>query len=166
MKTHWKKTIDKDWIGTYVLPEEQPIVVKLISVKHQEVKVKGVKGMYKVAYFAPNPHFNKPMLLSANINLERLTKLTGTPYLEDWINLDLMVTLQQEMDKAFGGGKDWALRIAEKAPVIKTVDDYKAEGDTLRNAKNTDELKIAFLALTVEQQALFTPLKNELKTKL
>jgi hypothetical protein len=119
MKTHWKKTVDKDWIGTYILPEGKPIVVKLLSVKYEEVKVKGVKGMYKVAYFAPNKYFKKPMLLSANINLKRLEKFTGTPYIEDWININLDVTLQQEMDKAFGGGKDWALRIAPTLPRVE-----------------------------------------------
>ena len=119
IKTHWKKTVDKDWIGTYVLPEGKPIVVKLLSVKYEEVKVKGVKGTYKVAYFAANPYFKRPMLLSANINLKRLEKLTGSPYIEDWASINLDVTLQQEMDKAFGGGKDWALRIAPTLPIVK-----------------------------------------------
>lgn len=118
MKTHWKKTIDKDWIGTYILPEEKPIIVKLISVKYQEVKVKGVKDWYKVAYFAKNQYFDKPMLLSASKNLKRIEDLTGSPYIEDWVKLDLWVTLRQEMDKAFGGGKDWALRIAPEKPTL------------------------------------------------
>lgn len=143
-KTHWKKTIDKDWIGTYVLPEARPIVVKLISVKYQEVKVKGVKDWYKVAYFAPNKYFDKPMLLSASKNLSRLEKLTGTPYIEDWEKLNLNVTLQQEMDKAFGGGKDWALRISEVAPRVKKTEilpDTDQWSNAIKHLKGKGDIK-------------------------
>lgn len=118
MKTHWKKTVDKDWIGTYVLPEGQPIIVVLSHVKKHEVKVKGVKSERVVAYFANNEHFNKPMLLNST-NMSRLQKLTGTPYIEDWSKLDMHVTLCQEMDRSFSGGKDWALRISPVAPRVE-----------------------------------------------
>lgn len=117
-KTHWKKTVDKDWIGCYVLPEEKPINVKLLRVEYKEVKVKGIKDWYKVAYFDKNEWFDKPMLLSANVNLERVEKITGSPYIEDWGEINIVVTLQQEMDTAFGGGKDWALRIAPELPIL------------------------------------------------
>lgn len=166
VKTHWKKTVDKDWIGTYILPDSKPIIVKLISVKYEEVKVKGVKGLYKVAYFAKNDYFDRPMLLSANKNLERLTKLTGTPYIEDWVSLDIWVTLQQEMDKSFGGGKDWALRIAPQAPQVKTTSDYPAEDKALRDCKDLQELQTAYLALPKNMQSLFKGVKDELKTEL
>ena len=44
-KTHWKKTLDKDWIGTYILPDEKPIRVTLSHVKEEDIKnVKVVKG--------------------------------------------------------------------------------------------------------------------------
>lgn len=115
MKTHWKKTIDKDWIGTYVLPEGSPIDVVIKSILHEEVKIKGVKEWHRVAYFEKNEHFDKPMLLNPT-NCLRIEKLTGTPYIEDWKDINLKVTLCQEMDKAFGGGKDWALRISKVAP--------------------------------------------------
>jgi hypothetical protein len=166
VKTHWKKTVDKDWIGTYILPDSKPIIVNLISVKYEEVKVKGVKGLYKVAYFAKNDYFDRPMLLSANKNLERLTKLTGTPYIEDWVTLDIWVTLQQEMDKAFGGGKDWALRIAAQAPQVKTVLDYPNDDKALRACNSLQELQATYLALPKELQSLFTGVKNALKTNL
>ncbi len=162
-KTHWKKTVDKDWIGTYVLPESKPIIVKLISVKYEEVKVKGVKGLYKVAYFEKNEHFDRPMLLSANVNLKRLSALTGTPYIEDWEKLDLWVTLQQEMDKAFGGGKDWALRIASTAPQMKTIKDYPNEEASLRECANVEQLKFVYGELSKDLKVLFTALKDELK---
>jgi len=166
VKTHWKKTVDKDWIGTYILPDGKPIVVKLISVRYEEVKVKGVKGMYKVAYFAKNDYFDRPMLLSANVNLDRLSKLSGTPYIEDWYNLDLWVTLQQEMDKAFGGGKDWALRIASVAPQMKTIADYPQEKKSLEECSTLAELQKAYIALPKDLQKLFVTTKDSLKSKL
>jgi len=166
VKTHWKKTVDKDWIGTYVLPDSKPIIVKLISVKYEEVKVKGVKGLYKVAYFAKNDYFDRPMLLSANVNLSRLSKLSGTPYIEDWYSLDLWVTLQQEMDKAFGGGKDWALRIASVAPQMKTIADYPNEKKSLEDSQSLAELQKNYLSLSKELQKLFVSTKDTLKTKL
>jgi hypothetical protein len=166
MKTHWKKTVDKDWIGTYVLPNEKPIVVKLLKVLYEEVKVKGVKGKYKVAYFEKNEHFDKPMLLSANKNLERLSHLVGSPYIEDWANINMYVTLQQEMDKSFGGGKDWALRIAPNPPQIKTIKDYPKEEKLLNESKDLKELQERYLSLSRELQQLFVSKKDELKTKL
>lgn len=166
MKTHWKKTVDKDWIGTYILPDSKPIIVKLISVKYEEVKVKGVKGMYKVAYFDKNEYFDRPMLLSANVNLDRLSRLSGSPYIEDWYSLDLWVTLQQEMDKAFGGGKDWALRIASVAPQMKTISDYPIEKKSLEDCESLADLQKAYLALSKDLQKLFVSLKDELKNKL
>lgn len=163
--THWKKTVDKDWIGTYILPEGLPIVVKLLRVEFKKVKVKGVEGEYKIAYFEKNEWFDKPMLLSANKNLDRIAKLSGTPYIERWGGLNMWVTLQQEMDQAFGGGKDWALRIASTAPQIKTIEDYPTEKELLFNCESMEELGTAFKSLSRELKALFNDFKNNLKTK-
>ena len=128
-KTHWKKTIDKDWIGCYVLPPSGkpdngkpdsnpylPVVVTILKVDYKEVSVKGQDKLHKVAYFAKNPYFNKPMILSASKNLSRLSKFAKSAYVEDWGDLNFKVTLQAEWDMKYGGGKDWALRIAAKLP--------------------------------------------------
>jgi len=165
MKTHWKKTMDKDWIGVYNLPEGKPIRATIISIKYQEVKVKGVLGWYKVAYFAKNKHFDKPMLLQAAVNLKRVSKLTGSPYVEDWIKLNLKVTLQKEMDKAFGGGKDWALRIAEKAPekvlVPLTADKIINAIAFIKEGKTMDDLKETYSISPEIEKQILEGLKNE-----
>lgn len=121
-KTHWKMKMDKDWIGVYVLPEGKPILVTLLGVKWEKVKVKGKMEEHYVARFAPNPYFDKPMLLSANVHFDRLEEWTGSEYYEDYENLNIKVILQREMDKSFGGGKDWALRMV-LPPELK----YKSE---------------------------------------
>lgn len=116
--THWKKNIDTDWIGCYVLPNGQDIVVTLLRVEFKKgVKVAGKKQDKYIAYFAPNPHFDKPMLLNKT-NLRRVELLTGTPLIENWANLNIKVTIGQEMDKCIGGGEDWALRIKAQKPVL------------------------------------------------
>jgi len=112
-KTPWKKTIDPNFIGTYILPEDKPINVVITNVEWKKTKVMGQDQKKSIAYFAPNQYFDKPMLLNAT-NMTRLERITGSKYIEDWKNVS--VTLQREMDKSIGGGKDWALRIAPIAP--------------------------------------------------
>jgi hypothetical protein len=130
--THWKKNIDTNWIGCHVLPNGQDIVVTLLRVEFKKgVKVAGKSQDKYVAYFDKNPYFDKPMLLNKT-NLKRVEILTGTPIIENWGNLNMKVTICQEMDKCIGGGEDWALRIKAKAPVltlpILTIDSPNFKG--------------------------------------
>lgn len=133
-KTDWRKTVDKDWIGCYILPDSGvedtgnpkdkenrtnpygKITVNLIKVEFKTVKVKGKDEKHKVAYFAKNDFFNKPMLLSSKTNLERIQKISGSRFIEDWGNINKEVVLQAEWDRSFGGGKDWALRVVYVKP--------------------------------------------------
>jgi hypothetical protein len=120
-KTHWKATMDLDWIGAYTLPEGKPINVTLVSVKNERVKVRGREGIHKVARFAKNKYFDRPMLIGAKVNMKRLERLIGSEYFEDWANININVTLCREMDLKYGGKKgekDWALRFAEQAPTL------------------------------------------------
>lgn len=138
-KTDWRKTVDKDWIGCYILPdsgvvdEGSPkdkinstnpygkIKATLLRVEYKTVKVKGKDEKHRVAYFAKNDFFTRPMLLSSKTNLERVEKIAGSRFIEDWGNINKEVILQAEWDRSFGGGKDWALRIVylKPNPVLK-----------------------------------------------
>ena len=110
-------------IGVECLPNGKDITVTIerISFVENEV-INGDKQSAWVCYFKTNEYFKLPMVLNAT-NKKRLAKLGGTPYLETI--KDLTVTLTQEMDKAIGGGKDWALRISNikpaQAPVEKPI---------------------------------------------
>jgi len=166
-KTHWKSTMDKDWIGCYALPmsgkpdtgkpDSNPyltVVVTLLRVKLENVKVRGVMGEHRVAYFASNPYFDRPMLMNSAKNLTRLSKFTKTPIIEDWVDLNIRVTLQAEWDSKFGGGKDWALRIADKLPdkpklpTEKLSDALKAVSD---GNTSVDKIKATY-TLTKDQE--------------
>ncbi len=145
--THWKKKlVDVNWIGTYVLPNEQDIIVTLIKVEWKEgVKVMGQAKSCFVATFAPNEYFDKPMILNKT-NLKRVTKLTGTPNIEQWTNLNINVTLCQEMDKSVGGGQDWALRIKQTSPddnMLKELNElYKAKESVLDKDQKAAALRV------------------------
>lgn len=123
-KTPWKKTVDPNYIGTYVLPEDKPINVVILRVEWKNTKVMGQDKKASIAYFAPNPYFDKPMLLNVT-NMKRLERITGSKYIEDWLNVS--VTLQREMDKTPTGGKDWALRVAPIAPKTAATAKLKLE---------------------------------------
>lgn len=103
-------------IGCEVLPSGNPISVVIDHIAWVEKEqVNGENKPSWVAYFRQNPYFSLPMVLNAT-NKKRLARLSGTPYLETVKNLP--VTLCQEMDKAIGGGKDWALRVSQIAPKV------------------------------------------------
>lgn len=134
-KRHWKKDIDVEWIGTYILPESKDINVKLTKVEFKkDLKVAGKKKDQHIAHFEQNKWFDKPMLLNRT-NLKRLTMLLGTPYYQDWGNV--WVTLTQEMDKTVTGGTDWALRIKPALP--------KMEKDELTKEHPKYEAVVTFL---------------------
>jgi len=102
--------------GIEILPNGKDInvVIERIVWSENEV-INGEKKPAWIAYFKQNQHSSLPMVLNAT-NKKRLARLAGTPYLESVKNLP--VTLTQEMDKAIGGGKDWALRVSQIAPKV------------------------------------------------
>jgi len=109
---HAYATMDKNFIGAWALPNGQPIKVEIDHVTEETVKVAGHNKHAAIAYFKPNPYFDKPFILAARKNLDRLAEWTGTFNILEWNNVK--VTLCQELDKNPKGGKCWALRIKPK----------------------------------------------------
>jgi len=132
---HAYATMDKDWIGAWVLPEGKPIKVRLKEVLEKDISVAGRKKHAAIAYFEPNPYFNKPFILSAKKNLDRLTEWFGTANIYKWKNFD--VKLQQELDKnPNGGGKVWALRICPKAELKPDTETWTKTVAWLKDSKD------------------------------
>lgn len=126
---------------------------------YEEVEVRGRKGLYKVGYFDKNKHFDKPMLMQANVNLRRISKLVGSPAIEDWGDINMDVTLQAEWDQKVGKGKDWALRIAEEAPrKVELTPESKKWDDAIKALKSgnvkMDQIKAAYDISTKNEEAL------------
>lgn len=103
-------------IGIECLPNGKDITVVIDRIAWVEKEqINGESKPAWVCYFKQNPYFTLPMVLNAT-NKKRLARLAEDAYLERVKNLP--VTLTQEMDKAIGGGKDWALRISVVKPRI------------------------------------------------
>ncbi len=113
---HYRYGGDITHIGMEVLPSGKDIVVEIERIAYVErEKINGETKSAWIGYFKKNPYFTLPMVLNST-NRKRIARLSGTPYIETVKNLP--VTLTKEMDKAFGGGKDWGLRISLIAPKI------------------------------------------------
>lgn len=161
MKTNWKKTLDKDWIGTYILPDEKPIRVTLSNVKEEDIKVAGHSKHSAIGYFKENPYFDKPMIISQKVNLERLEEITGSKYIEDWV--DVEVILQQEWDKTPKGGKCWGLRIVKIPELTPEHESWNPILEWIKkDEKNKIEIALRMFKISDEN---LTKLKEECQAK-
>lgn len=117
-KTHFKKAFNTPYLGSQDLPG-----YKDMNATIERVILQGSEGLkensnFNIAYFKDTNL--KPMLLNAT-NSKRLAKLAGSPYIEDWLNIEVTLTVQKV--RAFGDIHD-ALRIREvtrKNPVSLPV---------------------------------------------
>lgn len=114
-KTHWKKLTNPDYIGAYTIMDgdknDKELIVTIKEVKRQMVQgPDGKKEECTVCHL-----FNqKPFILNAT-NQKIMTKLFGSPFIEDWAGKAM--TLYVAKVKAFGETID-ALRVRDKPPVI------------------------------------------------
>ena len=109
MKTHWKKTFNPDYIGAYALEpgEERKVKIKNV-VREDVVGQNGKKEECTVAYLDNE----KPLILNRT-NCKIISKLYGTPYIEDWSGKE--VILYATKVDAFGEEVE-ALRIRQRLP--------------------------------------------------
>lgn len=112
-KTHWKKLHNPDYIGAYSLDQGGKFVdLNVIITKVNKHLVKGPDGKEEECIVAELKG-QKPLILNAT-NCKTLKKLFDSPYIEDWCNKK--VTLTVEKVKAFGDIHD-AIRIKKSLPV-------------------------------------------------
>jgi hypothetical protein len=157
MKTHFKKLRNPNYIGSWDLMDENGnINNKILTIK--EVKKDFVFDGNGSKEECVVIHFNesKPMVMNAT-NLKAVSKVIGTPFIEDWVGNKLEVTSKKV--KAFGEIHD-ALRI-----VIKKIESFKPELTKIQNCKNLAELKTAWEKLSNEEKSNsdFINLKDKLK---
>ena len=109
--THWKKTTNPNYLGTYALDEGKDMVLTIARIAPREMIVgsDGKKEECPVAHFVENV---KPMILNST-NMKMIAKLYKTPYIEHWAGKKIQIG--SEMVKAFGTITD-ALRIRDVIP--------------------------------------------------
>ena len=111
-KTHWKKLNNPDYLGAYAFQPGEEKTVTIREVKRQTVynPSGGGKEECTVAYFEEDV---KPLILNTT-NCKTITKVWGTPYIEDWPGR--RITLKVKKVNAFGEVVD-AVRVSSERPI-------------------------------------------------
>lgn len=141
-KTHWKKLENPDYLGAYVLQPGQDLVVRIASVKQEEVynPNNNKKEVCTVAHFSNKDV--KPMILNAT-NCKMISKIYDTPYIEDWVGKWISIYIAKV--KAFGEVVE-ALRIRNRIPTTEKFycEDCQKEivGQSGRTAAELAEIAI------------------------
>jgi hypothetical protein len=158
-KTHWKRLINPDYIGAYMVQEDT--TVKIESVTRQLVKGEGGKSEECTV---ANLQGTKPFILNRT-NSKMITKLYGSPYIEDWVGK--LITLYPTTTKVAGETVE-CLRIRPSVPkpANQAAPDYTNQAATLRNCQDLASLQFEFKALDSKAQLALVAVKDEMKLKL
>jgi hypothetical protein len=127
-KTHFKKAFNTPYLGSQNLPDYKDINLIIERVELRESKGLKENSKFNIAYFTDVNV--KPMLLNAG-NSKIVSKLADSPYIEDWINIEVTITVKKV--KAFGDHHD-ALRIREvtrKTSNLPTLNESSKKWDEL-----------------------------------
>jgi hypothetical protein len=114
-KTHWKQNFNYDYLGAYSLQEGQEVVLTINTVSKKMVMGSGgQKEECTVANFLEAVNGEKKPMILNKTNCKIISKLYGTPYIEDWKGKRVTIYVQPDI-KAFGELVD-ALRIKQIIP--------------------------------------------------
>ena len=95
--THWKKLENPDYIGSYAFQPGETKTVTIAKVTREIVTgPDGKKEECTIVHFVEN---EKPLILNAT-NGKMISKLTDTPYIEQWAGHRIMLGVEKV--KAFG----------------------------------------------------------------
>lgn len=110
-KTHWKKWNNPDYLGAYAFQPNEEKTLTIKEVKREMVFNPSGSGKEEctVAYFEEDV---KPLILNAT-NCKTITKVWGTPYVEDWKGRK--ITVKVKKISAFGEMVD-AVRVSNTRP--------------------------------------------------
>jgi len=114
MKTHWKKSFDSPYIGSWDLDEYKDLTLTIQEAKSEMTKDLKENSIKNVIYFQED---YKPMIVNST-NSKMIKNICGSPYLEDWKGC--RITLFVKEVRAFGENHD-ALRIREKTKELPTL---------------------------------------------
>lgn len=160
-KTHWRKLVNPLYIGSYMV--ESDTTVKIIKVIREIVKGENGKSEECVVAYLEG---TKPMILNRT-NMKTITKLYGTPYIEDWVGK--FVTIFSTTTKVAGETVS-CLRIRSTVPTGTATSqkpvDYTNQIATLRGCTTLDNLKFEYSALDKAAQTALVGVKDEMKAKL
>ncbi len=112
-KTHWKKLNNPDYLGAYALEPGKDLVLTIKRAGQETFT--GTSGKKEEGLLVHFMGDVKPMICNAT-NAKTITKLAGSPYVEDWGNVKIALFSQEV--SAFGETVD-ALRVRPYPPKTK-----------------------------------------------
>lgn len=115
-KTHWKKLTNPDYLGSYAFQPGEEKTVTIKEVRREMVFTPSGSGKEEctVAYFVEDV---KPLILNST-NCKEITKLYGTPYIEDWAGRRIILKVKKI--SAFGEMVD-AVRVGNTRPADEAI---------------------------------------------
>lgn len=113
-KTHWKKLTNPNYLGSYAFQPGEEKTVTIKEVKREVVQNQNGKEECTVAYFEEDV---KPLILNKT-NCDMISKVWGTPYLEDWTGKKIILKVKRI--SAFGEMVD-AVRVSKDRPAEETI---------------------------------------------
>lgn len=144
--------VNPDYIGAYMLEQGQDMVITFESVKREMVTGSGGK---KEECTVAHLRGQKPFIVNRT-NGKMITKVLGTPYIEDWVGKSVTV---YATTTSVAGEKTECLRVRPTLPVI----DRSAQVAQINACKTIEELKTVWAAVGCpELETIKNNKKNEL----
>ena len=158
-KTHWKKLTNPDYLGAYALDDGKDVILTISYVREEKVTGSdGKKDDCVVCHFSERV---KPMILNLT-NMKTITKLFGTPYIEDWSGRRIQIGIEKV--KAFGDVVD-ALRVRKFIPA-ENVPKCESCGGEIQPRGNNSAEQIAAYTKKKYGQALCSACATRMATEL
>lgn len=158
-KTHWKKLTNPDYLGAYALDDGKDVILTISYVREEKVTGSdGKKDDCVVCHFSERV---KPMILNST-NMKTITKLFGTPYIEDWSGRRIQIGIEKV--KAFGDVVD-ALRVRKFIPAENVPKCESCSGEIQPRGNNSAE-QIAAYTKKKYGQALCSTCATRMATEL
>lgn len=109
VKTHWRKLDNPNYIGAYAFQPGEEKTLTISEIRVEEITgADGKKENCTIVHWVETN--NKPMILNST-NAKMITKLTGSPYIEDWTGRSIVLGV--ETVSAFGERVE-AVRVKKK----------------------------------------------------
>lgn len=125
-KTHYRKAFNSPYLSSADIVE--PVELTISHVRLEADKTKKTKDLLNTAYFKEREIRKgeqlKPMVLNAT-NSKMLAKMTGNAFLEDWVNIPVVVFVDSSV--RFGKDTVEGLRITaqKEKPTLTPENEHK-----------------------------------------
>ena len=152
MKTHWKKTMNPNYLGAYALEPNEDLVVEITEVKTESVmNADGRNEECLVAHLKDQ----KPLIVNKT-NAKAIAKVAGSNYIEDWKGKQIALYISNV--KAFGELVE-AIRVRTVPPKLKSKrklsdDDFKKLVKAVADGSYNLEDAVANFVLNDSQRSI------------